>query len=94
MSVFSGLISRWKKPCLCMKAIACIIWNMMLRILGSGNVRPRWSEAEAKKYRQTRERHHYAEVTRAVWKRRHDPLLGSKGKRHKYIHTISKKPVK
>jgi len=40
--MFSGLMSRWKKPCLCMKARPWKIWYMTFLILLSGKWRSRF----------------------------------------------------
>ena len=41
-SMFSGLMSRWKKPLLCMNAKPWKIWYMMLRMYDSGKCRSRF----------------------------------------------------
>ena len=42
-SMFSGLMSRWKKPCLCMNASPCNSWYTMFLIRASGKERSRFS---------------------------------------------------
>lgn len=35
-SIFSGFISLWKNPCLCIYASPCNVWNISVRIVDSG----------------------------------------------------------